>query len=208
MTSKPDWSLESSLWRLGYSVVAGVDEAGRGALAGPVVAGAVVLPYGQYPFNDSKTLGAAARLAMAAQIKEVALAWAVGTASAQEVDEVNVLNATKLAALRALAQVQKTCSFDALTTDYLKLAAPCPVLAVAKGDSLSLQIAAASILAKTTRDAHMVALAETYPAYGFNSNKGYGAPVHLNALDTHGVTPVHRLSFRPVAQRRLFESSG
>lgn len=202
----PDWTLEASLWRLGYSVVAGVDEAGRGALAGPVVAAAVVLRHGEYPFDDSKTLSAAARTKMVTAIKEVALGWAVGSASALEVDRLNVLNATKLAALRALEQLAKTCPVDALATDYLNLAVPCPVLAVAKGDSLSLQIAAASILAKTTRDAVMVELAKTYPGYGFERNKGYGAPVHLQGLDHYGVSPVHRLSFRPVAQRRLFET--
>ena len=141
---------------------------------------------------------------MAEQIKEVALGWAVASASAREIDQINVLAATKLAAVRALAELSSSLDVDALVTDYLKLAVPQPILAVAKGDSRSFQIAAASILAKTTRDAKMRSYAEQFPSYDFASHKGYGAPKHLAALDEHGPCELHRLSYKPVAQRRLF----
>lgn len=200
----PTWALEAALWRRGYSLVAGVDEAGRGALAGPVVAAAVILPKGAYPFRDSKTLSPKSRTRLASQVKKAALAWGVGLASADEVDSLNVLWATHLAAKRALAALEF--QPQALVTDYLDLSVDKPLLAVAKGDSRSVQIAAASILAKTHRDALMVALGQSYPQYGFAGHKGYGAPQHLNALDLYGPCPDHRKSFRPVAQRRLFSA--
>lgn len=202
MPKKPSWTLEHSLWLRGHSPVAGIDEAGRGALAGPVVAAAVILPHKAFPFNDSKALSAQAREEMALHIKEEALAWGVGLASAKEVDDVNVLAATHVAAKRALAQLVLTP--QALVTDYLFLKVNYPVVAVPKGDAISLQIAAASILAKTTRDKLMTDLHADYPHYGFVQNKGYGSVKHLNALDSHGVSPIHRLSYKPVAQRRLF----
>jgi ribonuclease HII len=201
----PDWGLESSLFSLGYSPVAGVDEAGRGALAGPVVAAAIVLPVREFPFRDSKTLSAQQRETMARDIKEIALAYGIGEASAEEVDRLNVLRATHLAAKRALAQVTSQLEVNGLVTDFLKLEFPRPVVAVAKGDSRSLQIAAASILAKTTRDKWMIDYAERYPGYGFEKHKGYGAPEHLGALTTLGVCALHRRSYKPVAQRSLFE---
>lgn len=201
----PDWSLESLLFQQGYIPIAGVDEAGRGALAGPVVAAAVILPIGNFPFRDSKTLSAQQREEMARDIKEIALAYGIGKASAEEVDQFNVLKATHLAAKRALGQITSQLEINGLVTDYLKLEFSKPVVAVAKGDSKSLQIAAASILAKTTRDALMVQYAEMYPHYGFEQHKGYGSPVHLAALVQHGPCPLHRRSYKPVAQARLFE---
>jgi ribonuclease HII len=200
----PDWSLESSLFRQGYSPTAGVDEAGRGALAGPVVAAAVVLPKQDFPFRDSKTLSAQQREAMARDIKTIALAFGIGEASAEEVDKFNVLKATHLAAKRALTQITSKLEINGLVTDFLKLEFPRPVIAVPKGDSRSLQIAAASILAKTTRDALMIQYAEIYPQYGFERHKGYGSPVHLAALEQHGLCPIHRRSYKPVAQASLF----
>ena len=198
----PDWQLEENLWQQGYSPVAGVDEAGRGALAGPVVAAAVILPVTTYPYDDSKKLTALKREQLSMQIKQQALAWAVGYASPQEIDTHNVLKATHIAAQRALAHLNV--QYAALVTDYLKLTTACPVLAVAKGDALSYQIAAASILAKTERDAFMVQLDAAYPGYAFKQHKGYGTATHLNALQTLGPTDVHRYSFAPVAQQRLF----
>lgn len=197
----PDWRLEAQLWALGATPVAGVDEAGRGALAGPVVAAAVILPYGAHPFEDSKQLSAAQRERMAERVKSAALAYGIGWASPREVDALNVLRATHLAAQRALGRLEPPPT--ALVTDYLMLDFP-RFLAPAKADSASLQVAAASILAKTARDAHMRELAGRYPAYGFERHKGYGAPEHLRALARHGPSPAHRLSFRPVAQVRLF----
>jgi ribonuclease HII len=179
--------------------VAGVDEAGRGALAGPVVAAAVVLPYGAHPFDDSKKLSPVVRARLALEVKRCALAWALGAASAAEVDALNVLRATHLAAQRALAALCGV-PVDALVTDYLKLAFPSPVAAPPRADALSVQVAAASILAKTARDRLMVSLHGRDPRYGFAAHKGYGAPAHLRALAEHGPSAQHRLSFAPVAR--------
>lgn len=198
----PGWGLEHPLWSRGYARVAGVDEAGRGALAGPVVAAAVLLPYGSYPFDDSKKLSPGQREAMAATVKEVALTWGVGFASAAEVDALGVLRATHLAAGRALATLTAKTAVDALVTDFLELDFPGPVAAPPKADGLSLQVAAASILAKTARDALMAALHERDARYGFAAHKGYGTPAHLAALAEHGPSAAHRLSFAPVAASR------
>ena len=200
--SLPDWSLEARLWQRGYTPLAGIDEAGRGALAGPVVAAAVVLPPGEHPFRDSKALSARARERLAERVRAVALAWAVGEASAAEIDRLNVLEATRLAARRALARLMLAPA--ALVTDYLRIGAGLPELAVPRADARSLQVAAASILAKTHRDAIMRDLAERYPGYGFAGHKGYGAAAHLDALARLGPCPQHRRSFAPVAQGRLF----
>lgn len=189
--------MEASLWQRGYTPVAGLDEAGRGALAGPVVAAVVLLPVADYTFRDSKTLSPARREVLAAEVKAVALAWAVGLASAQEVDSLNVLQATHLASHRALdALGARLCG---LVTDYLRLEPPYPVLAVAKGEAHSLQIAAASLVAKTHRDDLMREAARRYPQYGFASHKGYGSARHLDALARFGPCSLHRRSFRPVA---------
>jgi ribonuclease HII len=201
---QPDWQLETLLFNAGYTPIAGVDEAGRGALAGPVVAAAVVLPYQNFPFRDSKTLSAQQRETMAEAIKKVALAFGIGLASSEEVDKINVLQATHVAAARALAQVQERLELNGLVTDFLKLKFPRPVIAVPKGDSRSLQIAAASILAKALRDQLMKDYAELYPNYGFEKHKGYGSPVHLAALNKHGLCPIHRRTYKSVAQASLF----
>jgi len=196
----PGWELEHTLWSQGYARVAGIDEAGRGALAGPVVAAAVLLPYGAYPFDDSKKLSPEVRERLACEVRRCALAWGVGAASAAEIDTLNVLQATHLAAQRALAALLGQTAIDALVTDYLKLSFAGPVFAPPRADSSSVQVAAASILAKTSRDRLMVTLGGLEPRYGFASHKGYGAPVHLRALAEYGPTAQHRLSFAPVAR--------
>lgn len=199
----PTWELEERLWRAAVRTVAGVDEAGRGALAGPVVAAAVILkPAKAYPFRDSKRVTAKEREELALQVKSEAVAYATGIASALEVDTLNVLQATKLAALRAL-EALKT-EPDGLVTDYLKLGTPLKELAVARADNLSYQVAAASILAKTTRDHIMIELDGVHPGYGFVRNKGYGVPEHLEAIARLGACPEHRATFGPVAARALF----
>jgi ribonuclease HII len=149
--------------------------------------------------NDSKMLTESTRERLAVSIKQHALAWVTAQASAAEVDSHNVLAATHLAAKRSLAALP--ISLDGLVTDYLKLDTLLALLAPAKADSLSLQVAAASILAKTTRDALMRAAHKSYPHYGFVTNKGYGAKKHLQAINEHGICPLHRRTFKPVAER-------
>lgn len=197
---EPDWSLEAELWDFGCTPVAGVDEAGRGALAGPVVAAVVILPLGSHPYRDSKTLTPERREELAGQIRSEALAWGVGVAEPREIDEINVLKATHLAARRALVELRRTLSPDGLVTDYLWLEDRATVLPVAQADCRSYQAAAAGVLAKVTRDAMMRDLALLHPGYGFEQNKGYGAPAHLAALEELGPCPAHRASFRPITR--------
>lgn len=183
--------------------MAGIDEAGRGALAGPVVAAAVLLRPGEaYGYRDSKQLSAAQRERLASEITARADAWAIGTASAAEVDALGIVPATHLAAMRALSRIEPPP--EGLVTDYLQLAFAGPVVAVAKADRQSLQVAAASILAKTYRDRVMRDLDVLFPHYGFAAHKGYASARHLAALRRYGPSPEHRLSFRPVAQPRLW----
>ena len=199
---EPDFSLEAACWRRGLTPVAGVDEAGRGALAGPVVAAAVVLVPGDHPYRDSKELDPPLRERLAEQIKASAVAWAVACAEPDEIDRWNVLQATRVAALRAVRALAPRPA--ALVTDYLDVAAGVPVVAVVRGDGRSASVAAASILAKTTRDRMMRDFDDAYPGFGFAAHKGYGSPAHLAALDQLGPCAIHRRSFKPVAQARLF----
>ena len=197
----PDWSLERQHWVRGYFRVVGVDEAGRGAWAGPVTVAAVILPNtgAELPFADSKTLTARQREMLAEEVRRVAVAWAVEYAWPDEIERLNILGATHAAAARALAALDP--EPQALVTDYLRLRTPLPILAPPRADALSYSVAAASLLAKTERDALMTRLDAQYPGYGFAAHKGYGAPQHRAALDELGVSAVHRRSFRPIAQR-------
>jgi len=200
----PDWSFETCLWRAGWSPVAGVDEAGRGALAGPIVAAAVILPHGRHPSRDSKQVAPRRRSQLAEQVKRDAVAWGVGFAEAGEIDALGVPAATALAARRALHTM--TVPPQALVTDYLDLPGPWHVVAPPRADQRSVQAAAASLLAKTTRDAWMVDVADQrWPGYDFARHKGYGVAGHLAALARHGPCPTHRRRFAPVAQAPLFE---
>jgi ribonuclease HII len=199
----PGWAFEARLWSSGHTPVAGVDEAGRGALAGPVVAAAVILPPGAHPFRDSKTVAPAARERLAEQVRACAVAFGVGRAEADEVDALGVVGATRRAALRALAALPVRPA--GLVTDWLTLPGRWTVLAPARADARSVQAAAASLLAKTERDRWMREVAEArWPGYGFASHKGYGAPTHLRALARQGPCAAHRRSFAPVAQAPLF----
>lgn len=185
--------------RRGITLLGGVDEAGRGALAGPVLAACVVLGPGvSLPgVNDSKQLAPEARAALVPLILERAAAWGVGWATAAEVDRVNVLQATLLAAGRALAML--AVPPEHLLTDFLKLPAPpCACEPLVGGDGRSQAIAAASILAKVARDRVMTALGREYPHYNFPSHKGYGTAEHWAALERHGPSTLHRLSYRGV----------
>lgn len=188
-------------WRrkLGVNLIGGIDEAGRGALAGPVVAACVVLaPRARLGgVDDSKVLTPDARERLAPVIMEKSAAWSVGWASAAEIDRINILQATLLAAQRALKGLSRQPEF--LLTDFLKVdPAPCAVEPIVDGDATSQAIAAASILAKVARDRIMTALEAEYPQYGFAAHKGYGTPRHWTALNEHGPSTVHRLTFNGV----------
>lgn len=198
----PGWRgfLEERFWGRGLRV-AGVDEVGRGAWAGPIVVGAVILPPGAYPFRDSKLLTPLVRARMAEEVKRVALAFALGVAEVAEVDQLGVLRATLLAAQRALALLHPPP--EALITDYLQVATSLPLLSPPKADQNSPSVAAASILAKVYRDGLMEELDRLYPGYGFARHKGYGTPEHREALNALGPSPVHRRRFSPVTQAPL-----
>jgi ribonuclease HII len=203
----PDWAFERDHWRRGFFRVAGVDEAGRGAWAGPVTVAAVILPglATEYPFRDSKQLTAAQREEYAQEVRRVALTWAVEHAWPDEIAHLNILGATHAAAHRALARL--TPPPQALVTDYLRLRTPLPLTAPPRADALSYTVAAASLLAKTERDRMMLELDARHPGYGFAAHKGYGAPAHHAALERLGVSDVHRRTFAPVA-RRLEQETG
>ena len=187
------WEIEDSL---GLNVICGVDEAGRGPLAGPVCAAAVILPeHLQIPgLNDSKKLTDKKRRELFPVIQQQAIAYGIGLASEAEIDEINILQATFLAMRRALEQLTVLPEI-ALIDGNRETDFGLPVKTVVKGDSLSANIAAASVLAKVTRDNIMVELAQQYPEYGFEIHKGYGTKAHYEALRTYGPSPIHRRSF-------------
>ena len=180
-------------------LICGVDEAGRGPWAGPVSAAAVILNLDDLPpgIDDSKALTEKRRAALEPLIKSRALAWAVGFASVEEIDELNILHATGLAMRRAVEALAHP-PVHALVDGNYRFKLPCAVTPVVKGDSRSLSIAAASILAKTARDRLMIEMDATYPGYGFASHKGYNAPIHQKALQTLGPCPEHRRSWAPI----------
>lgn len=191
----PDYAQEEKLG----GRVAGIDEAGRGPLAGPVTAAAVILDPRSIPtgLNDSKKLSAARRQTLAAEIAAMA-EIGIGWASVEEIDRVNVLQATHLAMCRAVAALNTRPDHALVDGNRLPRDLPCPGTAIVKGDARCLSIAAASIIAKTARDAAMVALAQQHPGYGWEQNAGYPTKMHLDALSRLGVSPAHRRSFGPV----------
>ncbi|MDR2710349.1 MAG: ribonuclease HII [Burkholderiales bacterium] len=187
------------------TLIAGVDEAGRGPLAGNVVAAAVILDPDKpiSGLRDSKALSAKTRERLAQEIRESALAFALGEATVEEIDRLNILQATMLAMQRAVAALPLPPN-EVWADGNRAPALSYPVRAIVKGDRDVAAISAASILAKTTRDAQMAALDARYPVYGFRQHKGYGTAAHLAALAAHGACPEHRKSFAPVAQTVLF----
>jgi ribonuclease HII len=191
----PDMLLEKAC----PAPVCGVDEAGRGPWAGPVCAAAVILAPRKIPqgLNDSKKLTARQREALEPEIKRRALAWGVGFASVEEIAELNILHATGRAMCRAIEALQVAPVFALVDGNY-PFPLPCPIKTVVKGDGISCSIAAASILAKVARDRLMAEMDGVYPGYGFAAHKGYGAPVHAQALLELGPSPIHRMSWAPI----------
>ncbi len=195
---------EQELHDQGYGCIAGIDEVGRGPLAGPVVAAAVVLPdsFDILGIDDSKKLSEKRREQLFVEIKKHAIGWGIGMADHATIDEINILQATKLAMRRAVHDLEKKLAedgrqcldyllFDAVRIDELKL----PQQSIIKGDAKVLAIAAASIIAKVTRDRMMVKYAEIYPGYAFEKNKGYGTKAHYEGLQEHGICQIHRRTF-------------
>lgn len=205
----PSVAEELRLQARGFQTIAGLDEVGRGCWAGPVVAAAVVLPQSVLDdpsllrgVNDSKAVSAKNRDAMFEQITSLAVAWGVGAVPAHVIDTHGILNATRLAMQTALLRLP--CVPDALLIDAVHLKQwPCEQRVLIRGDSLSLSIAAASIVAKVVRDRMMQELAKHLPVYGFEGHKGYGTAVHERALRMHGFTEQHRRTFRPIADYLL-----
>jgi ribonuclease HII len=203
--SLPHWRRERHAAGLGFAMVAGLDEAGRGALAGPVVAAAVVLDRRGCPkgIRDSKTLTAAARETLYAAITAKARAWAVGISEAEEIDSINVLEATKLAMTRAVLALDPR-------PDYLILdAVALPAIGITfeatpKADRDVMSVAAASIVAKVTRDRLLDSLHQQFAAWGFAEHKGYGTRVHFQAIHVHGLSPIHRRTFAGIASGTLW----
>lgn len=200
---KPNLAFEEALWKAGLTIVAGVDEAGRGAWAGPVYAGAVVLPNNDQissqliGVNDSKKCTPKQRESLALKIKQASACWGIGCASAQEIDQYGIVSSTRMAMMRALEGLNGLpCHvlIDYMTIPDLAL----PQTSLVKGDARSLSIAAASILAKTARDEVMRNLDLIYPGYGFSLHKGYGTRLHQSALESIGPCAAHRKSFAPI----------
>jgi ribonuclease HII len=190
-------------------LVCGVDEAGRGPLAGAVFAAAVILDPARpiVGLADSKVLSEARREALALEIRERALAWSIASASVEEIDRLNILQATMLAMTRAVAGLDPQPGRVLIDGNRVPRQLTLPAEAIVKGDAKVAEISAASILAKTARDAELIALDALWPAYGFARHKGYPTAEHLAALEAHGVLPVHRKTFGPV-KRRLAQDQG
>lgn len=205
---RPTLVEEAAFWRRGYRYVAGLDEAGRGAWAGPVVAAAVILPPDSESLRrqlagvrDSKMLTPAEREALFPEIMRIALAVGIGMAGPEEIDAVGIVPATRMAMVRALEAL--AVPPEALIVDALALPVPLPQRVRVQADARCLSVAAASIVAKVTRDRWMAEMDRRYPGYGFAEHKGYGTPAHRRALQAHGPSPIHRRSFAPVGSLSL-----
>ncbi len=199
MRIAPDYTREDSLRAQGYARIAGVDEVGRGPLAGPVVAAAVVLVPARTPpgLADSKRMSARARECAAAALRESA-EFGIGLASVEEIESLNILRATHLAMRRALANLPIPPDAALIDGNQLPRDLSMPATGIVQGDMLSLSIAAASVVAKVWRDQLMVTLAQQFPGYGWETNKGYGSKSHIAALQRLGPSPCHRRTFAPV----------
>ena len=201
-------TLERELRARGFGLVAGVDEVGRGALFGPVVAAAVILAPDRpvRGLNDSKQLEPERREALDARIRERAVAWAVGAVDAATIDAINIYQASRLAMRLAVSRLRPAPDF--LLIDAMHIDLPIPQRPLIKGDARCHAIAAASIVAKVYRDRCMCVWDEVYPEYGLAAHKGYSTPEHCRAIEQFGLTPLHRLSFEPVRAHALFPLDG
>ncbi len=190
------WTLENEIYAEGFSLICGVDEAGRGPLAGPVCAAAVILPRGLEidGLNDSKKLTEKKREALFDPIREQAIAYGIAFATVEEIEALNILNATFLAMNRAIEQLNPVPDL-ALIDGNRSTGIRFPSRCIVKGDASCADIAAASVLAKVTRDRYMLEMAEKYPEYRFEQHKGYGTKLHYDALREYGPSPIHRMSF-------------
>lgn len=198
MTDLKLYQYETDLYDKGVRLIAGVDEAGRGPLAGPVVAAAVILkPDARFEYvDDSKKLTEKQRELALIEIKANALAIGIGIASVEEIDRINIYRAAREAMLSAIGQLSMRPDF--LLIDAMPMEIDIPFLSLIKGDALSVSIAAASIVAKTTRDRYMLEMDKLFPQYGFKNHKGYGTKEHLEALSMYGITPIHRRTYEPI----------
>ena len=203
-SNRPSFSEEQKLWNSGYKLVAGLDEVGRGTIAGPVVTGLVILPEslsGEWVshINDSKRMTPKRRQYVLSHLQDNAIVLQTGISSVEEVDQFGIVEAVQLAMKRSLLSLSITPQF--LLMDAFEVAGiDIPQKAIVRGDSLSMSIAAASILAKETRDSMMIELHETFPEFGFDSHKGYGTKKHIEALKLYGPCSIHRRTFRPVSE--------
>jgi ribonuclease HII len=189
---------EKALYEKGIRFIAGIDEAGRGPLAGPVVAAAVILPedFDVLGIDDSKKLSEKKRDLFYEVIRQKAVAFSIGTADHATIDSINILQATKAAMKEAVQGLEAICTVEHLLLDAVLLnGVTIPQTSIIKGDTKSLSIAAASILAKVTRDRMMKDFHRLYPAYGFDHNKGYGTKFHFESIESHGICRIHRISF-------------
>ena len=193
----PDYEFEKAAVNSGFSCICGVDEAGRGPLAGPVCAAAVILPEGAVieGLDDSKKLTEKKREKLYDIIKETAVAYSVAYGTLEEIESVNILEATYLAMNRAIEGLSVKPDFALIDGNRVPRGIKIPCETIVKGDSKSMSVAAASVLAKVTRDRYMRRMAETYPQYGFEKHKGYGTAAHYAAIRAYGPCPIHRPSF-------------
>lgn len=192
------YQYEEKLFKQGINYIAGVDEAGRGPLAGPVVAAAVILKKdAKFVYvNDSKQLTEKQRDLALIEIKEQALAIGIGISSVQEIDLINIYRASRQAMLSAISQLKIKPEF--ILSDAMPMEIDIPMESIIKGDQKSVSIAAASIVAKTTRDAYMIEMDKLFPAYGFAKHKGYPTKEHIEAIKTYGILPIHRKTYEPI----------
>ncbi len=203
MTDSTMYAIEHHYYQLGAQTICGVDEAGRGPWAGPVVAAAVILKKdAQFTYvNDSKQLSESQRQKALIEIKEQSLSIGIGIASVEEIDRINIYRASREAMLSAIRQLKIKPDF--VLIDAMPMELDIPHLSIIKGDQKSISIAAASIVAKTTRDQYMMEMDALFPKYGFKNHKGYGTKEHVEALLAYGVLPIHRTSYKPI--KKLLE---